>query len=89
MEEARISLTKEEANIVLAALEMHADVHDAIAGGLGHRSYEIMDKIIDAGTEAGWEEKETPQVVSKTVDVVRTARGEAFTEAPGPSPFEE
>ena len=37
----------------------------------------------------GWEEKKTPQVVTKTVDVVRTARGEAFTEPPGPSPFEE
>ena len=89
MKEARVSLTKEEANIILDALEMHADVHDAIAGGLGQRSYEIMDKIIESGTEAGWEEKETPQVVTKTVDVVRTARGEAFTEPPDPSPFEE
>ena len=92
MASARIELTKEEANIVLAALEMHADVHDAIVGGMGHKSIMIMDKIVEAGFEAGWEqdESEAPPTIdtSTTVSVVRQSTGDAFKPAHSPGPFE-
>ncbi len=87
-----VELTKEEANIVLAALEMHADVHDAIVGGMGHKSLEVMDKIIEAGFGAGWEqdESELPPTIetTTTVNVVREKNGSDFEPAPTPSPFE-
>ena len=93
MKKAKLELTKEEANILLAALEMHSNVHDAIAGGLGHKALQVMDKVIEAGFEAGWEQDESdvPPTIeaTTTVNVVRESRGAAFEAAHTPSPFEE
>ena len=93
MQSADVRLTKEEVNIVLSALEMHADVHNAISGGLGHQAIAIMDKIIEAGRSAGWEEAEPkpPTVIAtSTVRVVKNTSNGDFEEAPAPplSPFD-
>jgi hypothetical protein len=93
MKDAQLTLSKEEANVLLAALEMHSSVHDAIVGGLGHKALLIIDKVIEAGFEAGWEQDEAdmPPTIetSTTVNVVRQRSGAAFEAAQPPTPFEE
>ena len=68
MKEASVQVDKEEANILLDALEMYGGVHDAIVGGLGHRAIALMDKVLAAGHEAGWEEDASVSAVSTDGD---------------------
>ncbi len=92
MKEASVRVSKEEANILLDALEMYGGVHDAIVGGLGHRAMALMDKVIEAGLEAGWEEDASVSTVSTDGDDLNVSvRVETFAErTPPPSvdPFE-
>ena len=68
MKEASVQVSKEEANILLDALEMYGGVHDAIAGGLGHSAIALMDKVVEAGLEAGWEAPVEDSVSSISTD---------------------
>jgi hypothetical protein len=92
VKEASVRVSKEEANILLDALEMYGGVHDAIVGGLGHRAMALMDKVIEAGLEAGWEEDASVSTVSTDGDDLNVSvRVETFAErTPPPSvdPFE-
>ena len=84
MKDASVQVSKEEANILLQALEMYSSVHDAIVNGLGHRALTLMDKVIAAGLEAGWEE-DVGMVSSTTVDIVSDGHGNYVESTPPPT----
>ncbi len=92
MKEASVQVSKEEANILLDALEMYAGVHDAIVGGSGTNAIALMNKILEAGLEAGWEENASVSAVSTDGDDLNiSVCVETFAErtpAQGIDPFE-
>lgn len=52
---ALVLLNKQEANVLLEALEMYGSIHNAIPGGSAGAAFLIIDKIAAAGKLAGWE----------------------------------
>jgi hypothetical protein len=83
---ALLLLNKQEANVLLEALEMFGSIHDAIPGGSAEGTFSIIDKIAAAGKKAGWE----AQVDIKATTTVNIAGnfGSHFESTPPPSPPE-
>lgn len=87
MKEASVRVSKEEANILLQALELYGGVHDAIGPRMGQLATAIMDKVIEAGLEAGWEQ-DAVVTSSTTVNIVSDGLG-SYVEASPPQTSED
>jgi hypothetical protein len=59
VKDATVQLSKPEANLILEALELYTSIQDAFPGRRGERGLTIIDKIIESGLDAGWEEGST------------------------------